>query len=154
MPPQALASPSIYRHPPSSWLSLRESWREAPERAHRTDSTDKLPSDPPHRFLIRNCILPPTVCTIPLPLPSGGTSPVGRGKGCVRTSNSTINRDLTLRLSIPTALLALPPAIDARQALGSPSGRAGAKRLRGITAPILPTSYPQIHCRTGDGSLS
>ena len=31
-------------------------------------------------------------------------------------------------------------------ALGSPSGRAGAKRLRGITAPILPTSYPQIHC--------
>ncbi len=40
----------------------------------------------------------------------------------------------------------IAPSIDAHQALGSPSGRAGAKRLRGITAPILPTSYPQIHC--------
>ena len=38
------------------------------------------------------------------------------------------------------------PSTDAHQALGSPSGRAGAKRLRGLTAPILPTSYPQIHC--------
>ena len=47
---------------------------------------------------------------------------------------------------MPTAPLALPPSIDTHQALGSPSGRAGAKRLRGITAPILPTSYPQIHC--------
>ncbi|MBQ2446290.1 MAG: hypothetical protein II272_07595, partial [Oscillospiraceae bacterium] len=36
-------------------------------------------------------------------------------------------------------------SIDAHQALGSPSGRAGAKRLRGLTAPILPTSYHQIH---------
>ena len=35
---------------------------------------------------------------------------------------------------------------DAHLALGSPSGRAGAKRLRGLTAPILPTSYPQIYC--------
>ena len=32
--------------------------------------------------------------------------------------------------------LALPPSIDTHQALGSPSGRAGAKRLRGLTAPI------------------
>ena len=47
---------------------------------------------------------------------------------------------------MPTAPLALPPSIDIHQALGSPSGRAGAKRLRGLTAPILPTSYPQIHC--------
>ena len=46
----------------------------------------------------------------------------------------------------PTTPLALPPAIDARHALGSPSGRTGAKRLRGLTAPILPTSYPQIYC--------
>ena len=28
------------------------------------------------------------------------------------------------------------PSIDAHQALGSPDGRAGAKRLRGLTAPI------------------
>ena len=47
---------------------------------------------------------------------------------------------------MPTKPLALPPSVDAHQALGSPSGRAGAKRLRGLTAPILPTSYPQIHC--------
>ena len=33
-------------------------------------------------------------------------------------------------------------SIDAHRALGSPSGRAGAKRLRGITAPILSTNYP------------
>ena len=38
------------------------------------------------------------------------------------------------------------PSIDAHRALGSPSGRAGAKRLRGLTAPIPPTGYPQIHC--------
>ena len=48
--------------------------------------------------------------------------------------------------ALPAASLALPPSIDTHQALGSPSGRAGAKRLRGLTAPILPTSYPQIHC--------
>ena len=47
---------------------------------------------------------------------------------------------------MPTAPLALPPSIDIHQALGSPSGRAGAKRLRGLTAPIPPTNYPQIHC--------
>ena len=46
---------------------------------------------------------------------------------------------------MPTAPLALPPSIDTHQALGSPSGRAGAKRLRGLTAPILPTGYPQNH---------
>ena len=74
---RTLGSPSTHRHPPSSWLSLRESWREAPERAHCTDSTYKLPTEPPHRFLIRNCIPPRTVCTTPLPLPSGGTSPHG-----------------------------------------------------------------------------
>ena len=45
----------------------------------------------------------------------------------------------------PTAPLALPPSIDTHQALGSPSGRAGAKRLRGLTAPIPPTNYPQTH---------
>ena len=41
--------------------------------------------------------------------------------------------------------LALPPSIDTHRTLGSPFGRAGAKRLRGLTAPILPTSYPQNH---------
>ena len=57
-----------------------------------------------------------------------------------------LNRNLTLCLPMPTKLLALPPSIDIHQALGSPSGRAGAKRLRGLTTPILPTGYPQIHC--------
>ena len=38
------------------------------------------------------------------------------------------------------------PSIDTHQALGSPSGRAGAKRLRGLTAQIPPTNYHQIHC--------
>ena len=47
---RTLGSPSIHRHPPGSWLSLRESWREAPERAHCTDSTYNLPTEPPHRF--------------------------------------------------------------------------------------------------------
>ena len=37
------------------------------------------------------------------------------------------------------------PSIDAHQALGSPDGRAGAKRLRGLTAPIPPKNYPQNH---------
>ena len=37
------------------------------------------------------------------------------------------------------------PSTDAHRALGSPSGRAGAKRLRGITAPISPTNYLQNH---------
>ena len=60
---QALGSPSIHRCSPCPWLSLRESWREAPERAHCTNSTKKLPTDPPHRFFIRNCIPPRTVCT-------------------------------------------------------------------------------------------
>ena len=78
---QALGSPSIPRCPPSPWLSLRESWREAPERAHCTDSSHRPPTAPPHRFLIRNCIPPPTVCTTPLPLPSGGTSPHGARQG-------------------------------------------------------------------------
>ncbi len=71
--------PQTHRTPP--WLSLRESWREAPERAHRTNSTYNLSIEPPHRFLIRNCILPPTVSTTPLPLPSGGTSPQGARQG-------------------------------------------------------------------------
>ena len=34
---------------------------------------------------------------------------------------------------------------DAHCTLGSPSGRAGAKRLRGLTAPIPPTNYLQNH---------
>ena len=62
-PHRTLGSPSTHRHPPSPWLSLRESWREAPERAHRTDFTHKLSIEPLHRFLIRNCIPPRTVCT-------------------------------------------------------------------------------------------
>ncbi|MBQ2446335.1 MAG: hypothetical protein II272_07820, partial [Oscillospiraceae bacterium] len=74
---RVLDSPTVHRCPPSSWLSRPESWREAPERAHRTDSTDKLPSDPLHRFLIRNCIPARTVCTSlspslrEVPLPEG-----------------------------------------------------------------------------------
>ncbi|MBQ2445671.1 MAG: hypothetical protein II272_04440, partial [Oscillospiraceae bacterium] len=63
------------------WLSLRESWREAPERAHCTDSTDKLPSDPLHRFLIRNCIPARTVCTSLSPSLREVPLPKGRGKG-------------------------------------------------------------------------
>ena len=81
--------------------------------------------------------LSPSLREVPLP--------TGRGKGWVRTSSSSVSRDLSLRLSMPTAPLALPPTLDAHQALGSPSGRAGAKRLRGLTAPILPTGYPQNH---------
>ncbi|MBQ2445095.1 MAG: hypothetical protein II272_01510, partial [Oscillospiraceae bacterium] len=75
--PQTEIYRSVYRYPPSPWLSLRESWREAPERDHCTDSTDKLPSDPLHRFLIRNCIPARTVCTSlspslrEVPLPEG-----------------------------------------------------------------------------------
>ena len=74
---RTLVSPTVHRHPPSSWLSRPESWREAPERAHCTDSTDKLPSDPLHRFLIRNYIPARTVCTSlspslrEVPLPEG-----------------------------------------------------------------------------------
>ena len=78
---RTLDSPSVHRCSPCPWLSRRSSWREAPERAHCTDSTYNLFIEPLHRFFIRNCIPPPTVCTIPLPLPSGGTSPGGRGKG-------------------------------------------------------------------------
>ncbi len=60
---------------------------------HRTDSTYKLPTEPPRRVhsmttqgtdaLIHptNCIPPPSVCTAPLPLPSGGTSPHGARQG-------------------------------------------------------------------------
>ena len=58
---------------------------------HRTDATYNLFIELLHRFLIRYCSSVRTVCTIPLPLPSGGTSPGGRGKSCVRTSNSHIN---------------------------------------------------------------
>ncbi len=63
----------------------------------------------------------------------------------MRTSNSPIERNSSLRLSIPTAPLALPPPTDARRGLGSPDRRAGAKRLRGLTAPISPTNYPKNH---------
>ena len=79
--PQTGIYRSVYRCPPSSWLSLWESWREATERAHCTDFAYKLPTEPLHRFLIRNCIPQPTVCTTPLPLPSGGTSPHGARQG-------------------------------------------------------------------------
>ena len=57
------------------------------------------------------------------------------------TKGDNLNRDLSPYPSIPTAPLSLPPSIDAHQALGSPSGRAGAKRLRGLTAPIPSTDY-------------
>ena len=56
------------------------------------------------------------------------------------------NRNFPPPPSMPTKPLALPPSTDARRALGSPFGRAGAKRLRGITAPIRPTNYLQNHC--------
>ena len=69
----------------------------------------------------------------------------GRPYEQIRKSNCSTKRNLSLRLSMPTAPLALPLPIDAHQALGSPSGRAGAKRLRGLTAPIPPTNYPQNH---------
>ena len=59
---------------------------------------------------------------------------------------------LSLRPSTPTAPLPLPPSIDTHQALGSPSGRAGAKRLRGLTAPIPPTAPQQIHRTLGSPS--
>ena len=49
------------------------------------------------------------------------------------------------RTTTPTSPLSLPPTISAHQALGSPSGRAGAKRLRGLTVPIPPTNHPQNH---------
>ena len=61
---------SVYRCPPSSWLSLRESWREAPERAHCTDSTQKLPTEPPHRLLSRTAFLH-ELSTHPSPPPFG-----------------------------------------------------------------------------------
>ncbi|MBQ2445316.1 MAG: hypothetical protein II272_02630, partial [Oscillospiraceae bacterium] len=40
---RTLASPTTYRHPPSPWLSLRESCHEVTERAHRTDSIHRPP---------------------------------------------------------------------------------------------------------------
>ena len=43
---------------------------------------------------------------------------------------------------------------DAHRTLGSPGRRAGAKRLRGLTAPILPTGYPQIHRTDSTYNLS
>ena len=129
---RSLGSLSIYRHPPSPWLSLRESWREAPERAHRTNFSYEAaflhelsahPSPPPFgRYLSRR----------------------ERQELCANFKQCE-NRDLTLRLPMLTKPLALPPSIDTRQALGSPSGRAGAKRLRGLTAPILPKNYPLNH---------
>ena len=64
----------------------------------------------------------------------------------VKTSTNPTNRNLSLIPSTPTPPSSLPPSIDTHCTLGSPSGRAGAKRLRGLTAPILPTGYPQIHC--------
>ncbi len=53
--------------------------------------------------------------------------------------------NFSLRPSTPTKPLALPPSIDTHQALGSPDGRAGAKRLRGLTAPI---PYTKLHSCT------
>ena len=62
------APQQIHRTPP--WLSLRESWREAPERDHRTDSTHKLPTESPHRFLSRTAFRPP-LSAHPSPPPFG-----------------------------------------------------------------------------------
>ncbi len=142
---RTLGSPSVHRCPPSSWLSLRESWREAPERAHRTDSTHKLPTEPPHRSLMRSCIPPRTVCTSLSPSLREVPLPKGEASSCVQTSSRSKNRNFTLRLPMPTALSALPPSINAHHTLGAPDGRAGAKRLRGLTAPIPPTNSPQNH---------
>ena len=45
-------SPSVYRCPPSPWLSRRSSWRKAPERDNCTDSIYRLPIEPPYQFLL------------------------------------------------------------------------------------------------------
>ncbi|MBQ2445713.1 MAG: hypothetical protein II272_04655 [Oscillospiraceae bacterium] len=82
---RTLGSPSTHRCPPHPWLSLRESWREAPERAHCTDSTHKLPIEPLHRFLIRNCIPARTVCTSLSPSLREVPLPEGEARGCVQT---------------------------------------------------------------------
>ena len=85
---------SVNRCPPSPWLSLRESWREAPERAHCTVSADRLPSDPLHRFLRRNCIPARTVYTSLSPSLREVPLPEGEARGWVQTSNSAKNREL------------------------------------------------------------
>ena len=87
-------SPSGHRCSPCPWLSLRESWREAPERAHRTDSTQKLPTEPPHRFLIRNCIPPRTVCTSLSPSLREVPRPSGEARGCAEASSRSIKPHL------------------------------------------------------------
>ncbi len=87
---------------------------------HCTDSTHTLPTEPPHRSPIRNCIPLPTVCTTPLPLPSGGTSPHGaRQEPCANFKQHHKPRFI-------------PPSIDAHRSLGSPDGRVGAECLRGL----------------------
>ena len=48
----------------------------------------------------------------------------------------------------------IAPSTDAHCTLGSPSGRAGAKRLRGLTALILPTIYPVNYCTDSIHRLS
>ena len=89
---RTLGFPTVHRPPPHPWLSLRESWREAPERAHRTDSTNKPPTDPPHRSPIRNRIPPRTACTSLSPSLREVPLPMGRGKARVQTSSITTNR--------------------------------------------------------------
>ena len=101
----ALGSPSGHRCSPCPWLSLRESWREAPERAHCTNSTHKLPTDPPYRSLIQNCIPPRTVCTSLSPSLREVPLPEGEARACVQTSSNSINRNLPHYPSMPTAPL-------------------------------------------------
>ena len=142
----------VHRHPPHPWLSLRESWRGAPERDRCTDSTHKpaflalsidahqalgSPSGRAGAKRLRGLTAPilpinypqnhrtdsshelhsaPHCLHIPLPLPSGGTSPGGRGKAFVQTSNSITNRNVSLRPPTPTASLVLPPGELAQSA--------------------------------------
>ena len=110
--------------PPYQKMPKREPLhRFHPQTTHRT--TPPIPHTELHptAYCLHN----------PLPLPSGGTSPKGRGKGLCANFKQHHKPEF------------IPPSIDTHQTLGSPSGRAGAKRLRGLTAPILPTSYPQNH---------
>ena len=97
--------------PPRSWLSLWESWRKAPERAH-------LPADYPFprwRNTSRR--------GADAPSPSPSVTPLPKGEA----------------RSTPIMPLAPFQKSDKKRSLhglGSPFGRAGAKRLRGLISPL------------------